>query len=302
MIHSTKRSSLLIATALTLCTALPGIAQDTAAPAAGTANDESAAPVVVNADTVLATVNGQDITVGHVIAARMSLPDQYQAMPAEVLFPGLVEQQIQQTVLSQAMGEMNRRAEVQLDNEKRAIVATEKLDEVIAGAVDEAKVQAVYDADYANAEPTKEWDASHILVKTEEEAKALIDELNNGADFAELAKAKSTGPSGPNGGELGWFGPGMMVKEFEDAVSGMAVGGIAGPIQTQFGWHVIKLNDERMKGAPKLEDVRGEIETTLQDDAVQKALKALMDAATIERTDTAGMDPNVISDSTLLDN
>ena len=290
MIHSAKRTLLLTAAAFSLAFAQPVLAQDTATPA-----------VEVSADTVMATVNGEAITLGHVLAARLNLPEQYQALPNEVLFPGLVEQLIQQTVLSQAVGEMNRRAQVQLDNEKRAIVATEKLDQVISGAVDDAKVQAIYDADYANAEPTPEWNASHILVETEEEAKALLDEINAGADFTQIAKEKSTGPSGPNGGDLGWFGPGMMVKEFEDAVMGMEVGQVAGPIQTQFGWHLVKLNEARQKGAPALAEVREEIVTKLQDDAVETALTALMEAATIERTDTAGIDPNVLSDLSLLD-
>ncbi len=298
MTNTAKRALLLTAAALSLGFGQIARAQDTAAPETPAAETPA---VAVDADTVLATVNGEAITVGHVIAARMSLPDQYQQLPAEVLFPGLIEQLIQQTVLSQAVGEVNRRAQVQLDNEKRAIVATEKLDQVITDAVDDAKIQAVYDADYANAEPTTEWNASHILVETEDEAKALIDELNNGADFAELAKEKSTGPSGPNGGELGWFGPGMMVKPFEDAVAGMSVGDVAGPIQTQFGWHVIKLNDERAKGAPAIDEVRDEIVAKLQDDAVQEALNTLMDAATIERTDTTGMDPNVLNNLGLLD-
>jgi peptidyl-prolyl cis-trans isomerase C len=254
-----------------------------------------------SADMVVATVNGEAITLGHVIAARFALPEQFQALPNDVLLPGIVEQLIQQTVLGQAMDEMSARAQIQLDNERRAIVATEKLDEVISGAVDEAKVQAAYEAAYANAEPTREWNASHILVETEEEAQALVDELSGDADFPALAREHSTGPSGPSGGELGWFSPGMMVEPFENAVAGMAVGSIAGPIQTQFGWHVIKLNDARMKGAPELDEVRGDIEAQLENDAVEQALTTLMEAAAIERAEIDGIDPNVLSDVSLLD-
>lgn len=254
-----------------------------------------------SADTVVAVVNGEEITLGHVIAARFALPDDYQALPNEVLLPGLVEQLIQQTVLGQAIEEMSARAKIQLDNERRAIVATEKLDEVILGAVNDAKVQAAYEAAYANAEPTQEWNASHILVETEEEAQALVEELENGADFPALAREHSTGPSGPSGGELGWFSPGMMVEPFETAVTGMEVGNVAGPVQTQFGWHVIKLNEARMKGAPALEEVRGDLEAQLENDAVEQALSALLDAATIERSDVESIDPDVLSDVSLLD-
>ncbi|GGD21729.1 peptidylprolyl isomerase [Sinisalibacter lacisalsi] len=281
-----KTNTLLASAALMFFIAAPLTAED--APSA-------------SSDTVIATVNGEAITLGHVVAARFALPEEYQALPNDVLLPGLVEQLIQQTVLGQAIDEMSRRAQIQLDNERRAIVATEKLDEVIMGAVDDAKVQAAYEAAYADAEPTQEWNASHILVETEEEAQALIDELADGAEFPALAQEHSTGPSGPSGGELGWFGPGMMVEPFETAVTGMQDGDVAGPVQTQFGWHVIKLNESRMKGAPALEEVRGDIEAQLENDAVEQALATLLESATIERTDLEGIDPNVLGDVSILD-
>jgi len=293
-----NRSTLLGGVALSLLLAAPLAAQDTGSTGAVT---ETTVPMAVDAGTVVAIVNGEEITLGHVIAARLTLPEQYQTMPNDVLLDGLIEQLIQQTVLGQAMGEMTRRAQIKLDNERRAISATEKLDDVIASAANDAKVQAAYDAEYADAEPTKEWNASHILVETEDEAAALIEELAGGADFAQLAREKSTGPSGPNGGELGWFGAGMMVKPFEDAVSGLADGAVAGPVQTQFGWHVVKLNESRMTGAPTLEEVKGDIVAKLENDAVEQALAALMADAAIERTDLGALDPAVLSDLSLLD-
>ena len=172
---------------------------------------------------------------------------------------------------------------------------------MVSEAVTDEAIAAAYDAEYSDAEPTQEWNASHILVATEAEAEALLEELDGGADFAELARTKSTGPSGPNGGALDWFGPGMMVKPFEDAVTGMEVGDVAGPIQTQFGWHVVKLNDARMKGAPALDDVRAEIISKLENDAVEQALETLLGAAEIERADLSGVDRNVLSDVNILD-
>ncbi|PIE07834.1 MAG: peptidylprolyl isomerase [Rhodobacterales bacterium] len=283
-----KPTALLASTALALAVAAPLRAQDTT-------------PAPVEADTVVATVNGENITIGHLVAARLALPEQFQALPNEKLFEALTEQLIQQTVLGQAMGEMTRRAQIQLENERRSIVAADHLLKVIGDAVTDEAIAAVYEADYANAEPTQEWNASHILVETEEEAAALVTELENGADFAELAKEKSTGPSGPGGGELGWFGPGMMVTPFEEAVSGMEVGAVSAPLQTQFGWHVVKLNDKRMKGAPALEEVRDEIVASLENDAVEQALETLLGAAEIERADVSGIDPDVLSDLSILD-
>ncbi|HFQ15592.1 MAG TPA: peptidylprolyl isomerase, partial [Rhodobacteraceae bacterium] len=203
-----------------------------------TAGATTEAPMMeVTADTVLATVNGDAITIGHLIATRSALPEQYQALPDEVLFEGILEQLIQQTLLSQASGELSRRTQLELENERRALIAGEKIDEITAEALTQEALQAAYDAQYANAEPVPEYNASHILVETEEEAKAIIGELENGADFAELAKEKSTGPSGPNGGALGWFSEGMMVAPFEAAVIGLEPGQVSpAPVQTQFGW------------------------------------------------------------------
>lgn len=303
MKYLTKRTALSISTVLALSLAAPLYAQDGDMDSEGDTaamEGDATSTAEVSASTVMATVNGEDITLGHVISARMSLPQQYQSMPNDVLLQGLVEQLIQQAVLSQAAGEISHRAQIQLENERRAIIAGEKLDAIATAAVTEEAIQQVYDADYASAEPTKEWNASHILVETEDEAKALVELLNGGADFAELAKEKSTGPSGPSGGQLGWFGPDMMVKEFEDAVAGMNVGDVSAPVQTQFGWHVVKLNDSRMKGAPSLDEVHDEIVKKLQDDAVQKALNTLMGAATIDRTDVSTINPAVLSDPSML--
>ena len=273
-----------------------------AAVAQETATEDTMPKVEVQADTVLATVNGEKITLAHVIAARQALAPQFQQLPDDVLFPGLVEQLIQQAVLGQASDEISSRGKVILENQRRELAAAEKVDDIIADAVTDEALQAAYDAAYANAEPSQEFNASHILVATEEEAQDLITKLEDGADFTELAKEFSTGPSGPNGGELGWFGPGMMVKPFEDAVVALDKGAVSAPVQTQFGWHVVKLNDERMVGAPALDEVRAELAAQIENDAVEAAVQMLLDDATIERTALEGIDPAVSRDMTLLEN
>ncbi len=301
MTLTAKHTSFLLGAALTLGLALPAHAQDAAAGAEAPAAAAETEAAPVTASTVVATVNGENITLGHVIAARLALPQQYQALPEDVLFPGLVEQLIQQTVLGQAAGEISARGQVQIDNEIRAVKATETLGEILAGAVDDEKVQAFYATTFVDAEPSVEWDASHILVETEEEAAALIEELNNGADFAELAREHSTGPSGPEGGALGWFGPGMMVEPFEVAVTDMEVGEVAGPLQTQFGWHVVKLNDTREAPVPELEAVRGEIIEALENEAVEAALAELLEGAEVERVELEGFDPSVLSNPAMFE-
>ncbi len=132
----------------------------------------------------------------------------------------------------------------------------------------EEQIKTFYEAEYASQSNT-EYKARHILVKTEDEAKALIQELDGGADFAEMAKAKSTGPTGKNGGDLGWFDANQMVKPFADAVTAMDKGSYSKqPVQTQFGWHVILLEDTRQSEAPTLDSVHNEIVTKLQQQAL----------------------------------
>lgn len=295
-----KRNALLLSTAIALSATIsivaPVAAQDDQTPAKAEVEK-----INVTADTVVATVNGDKITMAHVIMARMSLPQQFQQLPNDVLLPGIVEQLIQQAVLGQAMGELSARAEIRLENQRRELAANDKVEAVIAEAVTDDALKAAYDAAYSDAEPTKEYSAAHILVKTEDEAKALVNELESGADFAELAKTKSTGPSGPNGGDLGWFSAGMMVKPFEDAVIALEPGMISAPVQTDFGWHVIKLNEQRMKGAPPFDEVRDELAAQIEGDAVNAALQTLLNAATIDRIELEKIDATVLRDTSLIE-
>jgi peptidyl-prolyl cis-trans isomerase C len=254
------------------------------------------------ANTVVATVNGTDITLGHMIALRARLPEQYQQLPDEVLFDGILDQLVQQAVLAQTTDGLNLGNALAIENETRSLLAGQVYNRVAEAAVTEENLQAAYDEAYANAAPEEEFDASHILVETEDAALALVEELNGGADFASLARENSTGPSGPNGGALGWFGKGMMVPEFETAVTQLDVGGISAPVQTQFGWHVIRLNDKRRKAAPPLETVQGELAQRLQRQAIEELVERLTAEADVTRMEPGTLDPVVLRDLSLLDN
>ena len=244
-----------------------------------------AAPVAAqDASTVLATVNGTDITLGHLIAMRAMLPAQYQELPDEVLYNGMLDQLIQQEVVADSLrGSEDARTKLTMENEDRAFLASVAIDAIAFDTIADADVQALYDANFTDAGGDQEWNASHILVATEEEAQSLIDQLNDGADFVALAQEFSTGPSGPNGGALGWFGTGMMVPEFETAVAGLEAGEISAPVQTQFGWHVVKLNESRISAPPALEDVRADLEEELRRQRVDAYLAELTEAAEIAR-------------------
>lgn len=255
--------------------------------------------VDVNAETVVAVVNGTEITMGHVILLRTQLPEQYLTAPDDILFEGILEQLIDQTLLGATVNGDSLELRLTMENEARALRAATAIDAVISRAFSDEEIQAAYDEAYGNLPAEPEFNASHILVETEEEAKALIVALEGGADFAELAKEKSTGPSGPNGGELGWFGLGMMVEPFETAVLGLETGQISAPVQTQFGWHVLILNDKRDTPAPALETVIGEITQTLQQEAIEAKVVELRDGASVEKM-IDGIDPAMIKNLDLL--
>ncbi|WP_296477145.1 peptidylprolyl isomerase [Roseinatronobacter sp.] len=255
-------------------------------------------------DTVLATVNGTEITVGHLLAARDSLPEQFRDMPGDSLFQPLVEQLIEQTALMQeAEGTLSVREQIAFENEQRAFIANAALTRAATAAISEENVEEAYTAfvtEFDGREPTPEFNASHIIVETEEEAAALRAELDDGADFAELAREHSLDGAAAGGGSLGWFGLGAMIPEFEQAVQTLEVGEYLGPLETQFGWHLVLLNDTRMSSAPELDEVREALEENLQREAAQAALTRATEAATIERN-YEGVDTSVLSRSDLLD-
>ena len=263
-----------------------------------------AAPVLAQdttADTVVATINGTDITVGHMIITRAQLPQQYQQFPPDVLFSGILDQLIQQTLLSQSLKNETDRMMLSLENERRSLRAGEVITNLTGNAVTEEAIQAAYDARFSGAEPETEYNASHILVETLEEAVAVQAEIEAGADFAEVAAEKSTGPSGPNGGQLGWFGPGMMVAPFEAAVVEMEVGTLSGPVETQFGFHIITLNETRVKEAPAIETLRPELEAELQQSAIEDKITELREAAEITQVDEGSIDPTLLTNPGLLE-
>lgn len=253
-----------------------------------------AAQTQPDATTVVARVNGDEITLGHVIATAASLPQQYQQMEDQVLFDFIVEQLVQQQLLSQEQEGLSTYNALTLKNEERSLRAVQTVAEITGGLVTDESIQAAYDAQIAEFEGEDEYEASHILVETEDEAKEIKTQLDGGADFAELAREKSTGPSGPNGGVLGWFGKGRMVPEFEAAVLELEVGQVSDPVQTQFGWHVIILNDQRKSEAPELAEVRNELAQSIQQEAIQARIDELTQKAQIERPALEGAGPEIM--------
>ncbi len=273
---------------LSLALALPAQAQTEAPP--------------VPADTVVATVNGTDITLGHMLVLRARLPQQYQSLPAEALFSGILEQLIQQEVLRSQGGEVSRVGRLMLENEERTLRAVEAAERIGADSVTEEAIAAAYAESFGTQEPGTEYNAAHILVETEAEAQAIVAELEGGADFATIARERSKDPgSGAQGGDLGWFGAGMMVEPFEQAVVALEPGAVSAPVETQFGWHVIRLNETRPVPVPTLEEVRDQIAGELEQAAIEAAIAELQESADITQIEPGSIDPAVIGNIDLLE-
>lgn len=233
-------------------------------------------------------VNGDKMTLGHLFAyrdTRQGLPLPEDVMQAQDI---LIDELLTSMLLSQEAVKMG------LDKNSLVIAAVEvarqqalrqaALNALLAREqVSDEAVKAAYDAQYAQSE-SNEYKARHILVEDEASAKEIINALDDGADFAELAKEKSTGPSGPQGGDLGWFSLDRMVKPFSDAVALMKKGSYSKtPVKTDFGWHVIKLEDQRENktAPPALETIKPQLVQQLKIEAARKYLEQLHSKADI---------------------
>lgn len=284
------RPTMALAAALTA--ALPALAQ-TPAPAPATG-----AP---RADTVVASVNGEPITLGQMIAAKEGMHEGAAALPASALWDLMLDQMISQTAVAQVQAQsQTQRDKAMLELDRRSYLSGAALERIAAAEPSEAELHAAYDAAFgADKAPKVEYSASHILVNTEEEAKAIEDALAKGADFAKLAEEKSTDNSSANKGDLGWFTPDMMVKPFADAVVALKKGEVSPPVQSQFGWHVIRLNDSRTQVAPQFDAIRDQLAMQVRRQRVEAEIKKQAAAAKVEKT--PGIDPAVINKTELLD-
>ncbi|WP_411889524.1 peptidylprolyl isomerase [Yoonia sp. SDW83-1] len=255
---------------------------------------QTAAQDEITGDTVVAKVGDTEITVGQLIIARAQLPQQYSQFPNEALFDGLIEQLIQQQLLADALEEVPSGIEYTLQNERRSLMAGELVNAISADAVTDEAIQAAYDAAFADVEEVNEFNASHLLVATEEEALAAKARVDEGAAFADVARDVSTGPTGPNGGNLGWFAPGAMVPEFEEVISNLEVGAVSDPFETQFGWHVATLNETRVQPQPTLEQMRNQLANDIQEAAITARLDELAAAQEVVKPTVGDFDPNII--------
>ncbi|MFL2798173.1 MAG: peptidylprolyl isomerase [Paracoccaceae bacterium] len=253
-----------------------------------------------DANTILATVGETKITLGHVIALQSRLTTQYKNLDDSTLFNGILDQLIQQAVVAENVKKRNLSAiKYEYENQVRTYLANLHIEKITLRKLSETRIKEFYESQYKASRSGKEFNASHILLETESEALEVQNMLRESKEFSELAKTRSTGPSGPNGGNLGWFSKGMMVPSFEKAVLVLKVGEISDPIQTQYGWHIIKLVDVREKAIPTLDEVRSEIEQALRQEDVKIEIQNLTSKTKVIRSEIS-IDPSIIRNTELI--
>ena len=281
-----------LALAIALCAAQPLSAQQPVAPAPAAAPTPATPP----GDPVVARVDGQPIMLSDVTAAARELPEQLRGTPPQVLFPLLLDQ----VIAGRAVTAAARRAGLDRDEAVMARIRRAEEQELqqawltaeIGSRVTDAAVRARYDQQIANRPAEEEVHARHILVPTEAEARAALAEVRGGADFAEVARRRSTGPGSREGGDLGFFRRGDMVPEFAAAAFALQAGQISeNPVQSPFGWHVIKVEERRQASPPAFEEVAQAIRQQLLEAEVQAAVERARSAVQVERFNMDGSAP-----------
>ena len=256
-------------------------------------------PVQVRAedtpDPVIARVNGTEIKASDLAIAEEEVGASLQNLSPEDKRERLVSY-LADTILVSRAAELKKVPDAPDFKRRMGFLRNKTLMEVMmqqeakASATDEA-LHKVYDDAAKQLAGQKEVHARHILVKTEEEAKAILEELKKGGDFAEIAKAKSQDSSAAEGGDLGYFAQDQMVPEFATVAFKLEKGQISDPVKTQFGWHIIKVEDKRDRTIPPFEQVKDQIEQFVMRRTQAEILAKLREGATIERLDRPATPP-----------
>jgi peptidyl-prolyl cis-trans isomerase C len=285
---------LTVAAAALAALACAAHAQNTDAPAAAPAPAADAAPSpAAKPDPVVARVNGSEIHLSDVQEAIAGLPEQYRSMPPQMLFPMLLDQLVDRkavVMLARKDGLENDPAvKKQMARAEDATLQNALFSRDIGPQVTEEKVKERYEATVANKPGEEEVHAAHILVAKEDDAKAIIAELDKGGDFAALAKAHSTDPGAAQGGDLGFFKKGDMLPEFAAAAFALEPGKITEePVHTQYGWHVIKLIERRTAPPPSFEQAHDQVRQEMIQAAVKQVVAQAKQGLTVEEFNPDG--------------
>jgi peptidyl-prolyl cis-trans isomerase C len=294
-----SRYSLATALGLGLAVGLACTAAHATDPASAQHASAMAASPLPPANTVVARVDGVELRLADVQAAQQNLPPQAQKLPLQQIYPILLERLVDGELVSEAARKEHLDRDPAVQSRLRLyedyLIQHAYIDELVKGAESEDQLKAGYQKLLKEQPAREEVRARHILVKTEAEAKAIIAQLDKGADFATLAKKNSTDPGAASGGDLGYFTRDDMVPAFAAAAFALPVGKYTEtPVKTEFGWHVILVEDHRVKKPPSFTEARAQISQLLARDIIQAKLKELRQSAQIE---TFGLDGKPLSQS-----
>ena len=245
---------------------------------------------------IVAQVNQETISLETLIHAINDLPKEIQSQPFLNYYEDLLERLIDVKLIAQEAKKINLlddasvKAAIEFVTEK--ILMQAYLAKYAQENITEESLKNSYQNYIADVTSREEIKASHILLDTEEDAILIIKQLNNGENFEELAKIKSKGPSGPSGGDLGWFARGQMVPAFEKQAFNLAPEEISqNPVQTQFGWHVIKVFEKRIPEAPSFESIKVNLIQDNERRLISKRIQELRKVASIKKMTSTELEP-----------
>ncbi len=250
-------------------------------------------------NTPLIEVNGKTIKLGSAIIAFTKIRQANRDIDEKTIFSQIVQQLVNEELLSQKIKEENGLTKLSIEHETRSAKAAQMVSNVLKNFPPKNLVKTVYEDIRKNSINNLEYNASHILLESEDEAKKILEKLNDN-NFEEMARNNSIGPSKKNGGNLDWFDLNNMVPEFSTAVMVLEEGSISQPVKTKFGWHIIKLNKTRAKKPPEFSEISNQIANQLRQKKLNEYLETLSKTATI---DFVGKDinPNEITNLRLLE-
>ncbi|MEM7619181.1 MAG: peptidylprolyl isomerase [Pseudomonadota bacterium] len=238
---------------------------------------------------VIAKVNGQSITEKDFRFAQIEIGSEISNIPEQQRRLVLLEYLIENQLLSQAAKDnkvdQDKDFSDQLKYYQKRALRNIYFDKYVRQSVTDEEAKKVYNQQIKAITPQEEVRASHILVKTEKEAKEISEQLKKGSDFAKLAAEKSIGPSKAKGGDLGFFSKDRMVRPFAEAAFKLKKGETSEPVKTEFGWHLIKLQERRTRPLPKFEAIKDRLKASLLQQKAQSAVETLRKKAEINILD-----------------
>ena len=254
----------------------------------------------VSADTPFIEVNGRIVKFGSAIIAFSKIRQANREFDQKTIFSQIVQQLVNEELLSQKIDKENQLTLLSLEHEKRSAKAAQMVSKILKNFPDDELVNSAYQNLTEQFKNALEYNASHILVKEEEQAKTILSDLKQGKAFEEMAKEHSIGPTGKNGGKLDWFDLNNMVPEFSTALMVLSEGDISQPVKTKFGWHLIKLNKTREKQMPELKAVKSQLVQSLRQKKINDYLNSLTKNSKIEFVGK-DINPNEITNLKLLE-